>query len=34
MPRVREIEIEVKEQEFVDATNYLPDQDRLGNGDA
>jgi hypothetical protein len=34
MPRVREIEMEVEEQEFVDATDFLPDQDRSGNGDA
>jgi hypothetical protein len=34
MPRVREIEMEVEEQEFIDATDFLPDQDQSGNGDA
>jgi hypothetical protein len=34
IPRVREIEMEVEEQEFVDATESAPDQDRSGNGDA
>ena len=34
MPRVREIKIEVKEQEFEDAYEFVLDQNRLGNGDA
>jgi hypothetical protein len=34
MPRVREIEMEVEEQEFIDATDFLPEQDQSGNGDA
>jgi hypothetical protein len=34
VPRVREIEMEVEEQEFVDATDSAPDPDRSGNGDA
>lgn len=33
-PRVREIGMEVEEQEFVDATEFAPDTDRSGNGDA
>jgi hypothetical protein len=33
-PRVREIEMEVEEQEFVDATDYPPEHDRSGNEDA
>jgi hypothetical protein len=38
IPQVREIKMEVEEQEqeqeFVDATDSLPDQDRSGNGEA
>ena len=34
MPRVREIEMEVEEQEFEDAAEFVSDYDQLGNGDA
>jgi hypothetical protein len=34
MPRVREIEVEAEEQEYVDATEFALDQNRSGNGEA